>query len=154
MCALGTWSGVGLHHLTYRYCRVNVYHYFSVHCMQLKCFCSLWNYHDIGTYKHCKVELINSCFIVAIKMFGYNINRPIRMTWILIPYSRIFGGVNVWRIAKLKVIGEWIDFGYQDTIYQLKFGWLKFGESRTTCQIHQTFLPYSNFRKPINDIGN
>ena len=36
----------------------------------------------------------------------------------------IFGGVNVWRIAKLKVIGKiifgkWIDFGYKDTIYKL-----------------------------------
>ena len=45
----------------------------------------------------------------------------------------MLGGVNVWRIAKLKVIGkikfgEWIDFGHKDTIYQLKFGWLKFGE--------------------------
>ena len=42
----------------------------------------------------------------------------------------MFGGVNVWRIVKLKVIGkikfgEWIDFGYKDTIYELKFGWLK-----------------------------
>ena len=39
----------------------------------------------------------------------------------------MFGGVNVWRIAELKVIGEikfgeWIDFGHKDTIYQLKFG--------------------------------
>ena len=38
----------------------------------------------------------------------------------------MFGGVNVWRIAGLKVIGEikfgeWIDFGHKDTIYQLKF---------------------------------
>ena len=58
----------------------------------------------------------------------------------------MFGGVNVWRIAELKVIGEikfgeWIDFGHKDTIYQLKFGWLKFGESRTTRQIRQTFPP-------------
>ena len=54
--------------------------------------------------------------------------------------------INVWRIVKLKVIGEikfgeWIDFGHKDTIYQLKFGWLKFGESRTTRQIRQTFSP-------------
>ena len=52
--------------------------------------------------------------------------------------------VNVWRIAKLKVIdeikfGKWIDFGHKDTIYTLKFGWLKFGKSRKTCQIRQTF---------------
>ena len=38
----------------------------------------------------------------------------------------MFGWVNVWRIAELKVIGEikfgeWIDFGHKDTIYQLKF---------------------------------
>ena len=58
----------------------------------------------------------------------------------------MFGGVNVWRIAEFKVIGEikfgeWIDFSYKDTIYQLKYSWLKFGESRTTRQIPQTFLP-------------
>ena len=58
----------------------------------------------------------------------------------------MFGGVSVWQIAKLKIIGkikfgEWIDFGHKDTIYQLKFGWLKFGKSRTTHQIHQIFLP-------------
>ena len=57
----------------------------------------------------------------------------------------MFGRVNVWQIAKLKVIGEiqfgeWIDFGHKDTIYQLKFGWLKFGESGMTHQICQTFL--------------
>ena len=33
----------------------------------------------------------------------------------------MFGGVNVWRIAEFKVIGEikfgeWIDFGHKDTI--------------------------------------
>ena len=53
----------------------------------------------------------------------------------------MFGGVNVWRIAELKVIGkikfgEWINVGHKDTIYKLKFSWLKFGEPRTTCQIH------------------
>ena len=57
----------------------------------------------------------------------------------------MFGRVNVWRIAKLKVISEimfskWIDFGYKDTIYKLKFGWLKFGESQATRQFCQTFL--------------
>jgi len=41
----------------------------------------------------------------------------------------MFSGVNVWRIAKLKVIGkikfgEWVDFGHKDTIYELKFGCL------------------------------
>ena len=58
-------------------------------------------------------------------------------------------GVNVWRIAKLKVIGEikfgeWIDFGHKDTIYQLK---LKFGESRMIrpkLSRHQTFPLYGN----------
>ena len=58
----------------------------------------------------------------------------------------MFGEINVWRIVELKVIGEikfgeWIDFGHKDTIYQLKFGWLKFGESRKTRQIRQTFPP-------------
>ena len=55
----------------------------------------------------------------------------------------LHGKVNFWRIAELKVLGkikfgEWIDFDHKDTIYQLKFGWLKFGKSQTTCQ---TFLP-------------
>ena len=54
-------------------------------------------------------------------------------------------GVNVWQIAKLKVIGEikfgkWIDFAHKNTIYKLKFGCSKFGKSWTTRQIHQTFL--------------
>ena len=36
------------------------------------------------------------------------------------------GRVNVWRITKLKIIGEkkfgeWIDFGYKDITYKLKF---------------------------------
>ena len=36
----------------------------------------------------------------------------------------IFGGINLWRIAELKVFGEimfieWIDFGHKDTIYKL-----------------------------------
>ena len=56
----------------------------------------------------------------------------------------MFGRVNVWRIAELKVIGkirfgEWIDFGHKDAIYMLKFDWFKFGESWMTRQIHQTF---------------
>ena len=43
----------------------------------------------------------------------------------------MFGGVNVWQIVELKVIGEiiiseWIDFGHKDTIYKLKFDWSKF----------------------------
>ena len=56
----------------------------------------------------------------------------------------MFGGVNVWRIAELKVIGEIkLANGYLAIryYYQLKFGWLKFGESRTTRQIRQTFPP-------------
>ena len=63
----------------------------------------------------------------------------------------MFSRVNIWQIAELKVIGkikfgEWIDFGHKDTIYQLKFGLLKFGESRTTCQLsyRQTFLLYGD----------
>ena len=57
----------------------------------------------------------------------------------------MFGGVNVWRIAELKVIdeimfSEWIDFGHKDTIYKLKFGWLKLGKLRVTRQFCQTFL--------------
>ena len=56
----------------------------------------------------------------------------------------MFGGVNVWRIAKVKEIGEikfgeLIDFIHRDAIYMLNFGWLKFGEPRTARQIHQTF---------------
>ena len=52
----------------------------------------------------------------------------------------MFGGVNVWRIAKLKDIGkikfgELIDFSHKDAVYKLNFGWLKFGEPRTTRQI-------------------
>ena len=56
----------------------------------------------------------------------------------------MFDGVNVWQIVKLKGIGEikfgeWINFGHKNTIYKLKFAWLKFGESWTTRHIHQTF---------------
>ena len=55
----------------------------------------------------------------------------------------MFGGVNVWQIAKFKVFGEkkfseWIDFRHKDTIYRLKFGWLKFGKAQTICQVCQT----------------
>ena len=58
----------------------------------------------------------------------------------------MFGGVNVWRIAEVKEIdkikfGELIDFIHKDAIYMLNFGWLKFGEPRTTRQIRQTFPP-------------
>ena len=67
----------------------------------------------------------------------------------------LFGRGNVWRIAELEVIGkikfgEWIDFGHEDTIYQLKFGRLKFGESRITSQIHQTFPLYGITRNKTN----
>ena len=70
----------------------------------------------------------------------------------------MFGGVNVWQITELKVIGEikfgeWIDFGHKDIIYQLKFGWLKFGESQTTCQLsHRQTFPLNN--KPNGYIGH
>ena len=58
----------------------------------------------------------------------------------------MFGGVNVRRIAKLKEIGEikcggLTDFIHMDAIYQLNFGWLKFGEPRMTLQIRYTFPP-------------
>ena len=58
----------------------------------------------------------------------------------------MFGGVNVWRIAEVKEIGEikfgeLIDFIHRDAIYMLNFGWLKFGEPRTARQIRQTFPP-------------
>ena len=59
----------------------------------------------------------------------------------------MFGRVNAWQIAELKVVGkkkfsEWMDFGHKDIIYKLKFGWLKFGEARMILQIRQTFLLY------------
>ena len=44
----------------------------------------------------------------------------------------MFGRVNVWGITELKVrswgkkLANWIDFDHKDTIYKLKFGWLKF----------------------------
>ena len=38
------------------------------------------------------------------------------------------------------MLSKWIDFGHKDTIYKLKFGWLKFGKSRATRQFCQTFL--------------
>ena len=52
----------------------------------------------------------------------------------------MFGGINIWRIAELKEIGEikfgkLIDFICGDAIYKLNFGWLKFGKSRTTLQV-------------------
>ena len=58
----------------------------------------------------------------------------------------MFGGVNVWRVAEVKEIGEikfgeLIDFIHKDAIYMLNFGWLKFGEPRMTRQIRQTFPP-------------
>ena len=59
----------------------------------------------------------------------------------------MFGGVNVWRIAEAKEIGEIkfsIDFIHRDAIYMLNIGWLKFGEPRTARQIRQTFLLYGN----------
>ena len=58
----------------------------------------------------------------------------------------MFGGVNVWRIAEAKEIGEikfgeLIDFIHRDAIYMLNFGWLKFCEPWTARQIRQTFPP-------------
>ena len=38
-----------------------------------------------------------------------------------------------------KKFGEHIDFSHKHTIYKLKFGRLKFGKTRTTRQIRQTF---------------
>ena len=58
----------------------------------------------------------------------------------------MFGGVNVWRIAEVKEIGEikfgeLIDFIHKDAIYILNFGWLRFGKPRTARQIRQAFPP-------------
>ena len=57
----------------------------------------------------------------------------------------MFGGVNVWRIAKLEIgkikFGELIDFSHKDAIYKLNFGWLKFGEPWTIRHICQNFPP-------------
>ena len=82
---------------------------------------------------------------IAVSVYECNVN----VYMCIYRIAGMFGGINVWRIVELKVIGEikfgkWIDFGHKDTIYQLKFGWLKFGESRTTRQIrrHQTFPLY------------
>ena len=49
--------------------------------------------------------------------------------------------INVWQIAEIIVIGEWIGFSHQDINYKPKF---EFGKSQTICQIHQT-LPLPNF---------
>ena len=67
----------------------------------------------------------------------------------------MFGGVNVWRIAKAKEIGEikfgeLIDFIHKDAIFMLNFGWLKFGEPWTARQIRQTFPLYSNRDNQLN----
>ena len=54
----------------------------------------------------------------------------------------MLGKVNAWRITKLKVhiwqkmFNIRIDFSHKDTIYKLKFGWLKFSEA---WRIRQTF---------------
>ena len=63
-----------------------------------------------------------------------------------IAIAAMFGRVNVWQIAKLKVaiwqkkFGEWIDCCHNDTISKLKFSRLKFGEQpRKSRQICQTF---------------
>ena len=58
----------------------------------------------------------------------------------------MFGGVNNCRIGQIKSIwqkkfGKLIGFSHKDTIYKQKFGWLKFGETRATRQIRQTFPP-------------
>ena len=58
--------------------------------------------------------------------------------------ARMFGGVNVWRIGRIKSIwrkkfGEKIGFSHKDNIHKLKVGWLKLGETQTTRQIRQTF---------------
>ena len=43
----------------------------------------------------------------------------------------MFGGLKV--IGEIK-FDKWIDFNHKDTIYKLKFAWLKFGKSWTTFQ--------------------
>jgi len=62
----------------------------------------------------------------------------------------MFCRVNAWQIAKLKVIGEirfgeWIDFAHKDTIYKLKFGFLKIRMTRQTFPLHGTcvYVGYS-----------
>ena len=61
----------------------------------------------------------------------------------------MFDGVNVWRITKFEVFGfgKLIDFSHKDTIYKLKFGWLKFGEAQMIHQIRQTFLLYGGWQR-------
>ena len=54
----------------------------------------------------------------------------------------MFGGIDIWRIAELKEIGEikfgeLIDFIHRDAIYKLNFG---FGKSRMTLHICQIYL--------------
>ena len=62
-------------------------------------------------------------------------NSPLKLDIVyMYRIAGMFGGVNIWRIAKPQVIGKikfgkWIDFSHEDTIYKLKFGWLKFGKS-------------------------
>ena len=57
----------------------------------------------------------------------------------------MLGRVNDRQIAKLKVciwqkmLSEWIEFSHKDTIYKLKFGWLKFSEAQRIPQIKQTY---------------
>ena len=53
----------------------------------------------------------------------------------------MFGRLGELPIGEIK-FDKWIDFGHKDTIYKLKFGWLKFGKSWTTRQIYQTFPLY------------
>ena len=48
------------------------------------------------------------------------------------PYSVSVGQIK--EIGKMK-FGELIDFSHKDAIYKLNFGWFKFSESQTTCQI-------------------
>ena len=66
----------------------------------------------------------------------------------------LLGRINVWRIAKLKVVGEkmvgkWIDIDHKNTNHTPKFDLLKFGKPHTICQIRQishclAFLLYGN----------
>ena len=57
--------------------------------------------------------------------------------------TKIFGTINVWRIAKLKVagkkkFGEWMDFVHKDTNHKLKLGWFKLAD-------HGCFTKFAKF---------
>ena len=62
----------------------------------------------------------------------------------------MFGGVNVRQIAELKIVGKWIDFDHKNTIYKLKFGWLKFGKAWTVRHIFPNFPAAKHSRLTVS----